>query len=175
MLSSPKFSLRSAAVAAVAAVALVATIASGEEDTAEKVDGETGTQQTADFAVGDTVKLGDWQVKVHGVQDPYISQNEFITPDAGNRYVVVDTEVTNKSDSSQVVSSVMCFELRDETNRSYDVTITDNVDTSLDGDVSADTSRRGSLSYEVPETSKELQLQFKCDLFGSGSALINLS
>lgn len=174
-MSSHRFTLRSAAVAAVATVALVATIASGEDETAEKVDGQPVSQQSTEFAVGDTVKLGDWQVKVYGVQDPYVSQNEFLTPADGNRYVVVDTEVTNKSDESQIVSSVMCFELRDETNRSYDITITDDTNKSVDGDVAAGASRRGNLSYEVPETSKKLQLQFKCDLFGSGSALINLS
>lgn len=171
----PVISFRSIAVTAVAVVALGATIASGEEDKPEKVDGANATQQAADFKIGETVKLGDWQVKVYGVQDPYVSDNQFMTPSPGNRHVVVDTEVTNKSDSSQTVSSMMCFELLDEKNKSYDIAITDAADKTLDGDVAAGASRRGSLAYEVPETSNKLQLKFSCDLFGSGSALIALS
>lgn len=169
------FSLRKVAVAAIACLALGATIASGEEDKAEKVGDDGTSSQQSDFKIGDTVKLGDWQVKVYGVQDPFVSDNEFLTPAPGNRQVVVDTEVTNKSDKSQIVSSVMCFELRDETNRSYDIAVTTDIGKSLDGEVAAGAARRGNLAYEVPETAKNLQLQFKCDLLGSGSALINLS
>ncbi|NLG47034.1 DUF4352 domain-containing protein [Gordonia sp. (in: high G+C Gram-positive bacteria)] len=168
------FSFRKAAIAAVAVLALGATIASGEEDKAEKVGADGSSQEQSEFNVGDTVKLGDWQVKVYGVEDPYVSSNEFMAPSPGNRHVVVDAEVTNGSDKPQVVSSVMCFELRDDTNRSYDIAITDG-GKSLDGEIAAGAARRGNLAYEVPEAAKNLQLQFKCDLLGSGSAMINLS
>ncbi|MFM9378154.1 DUF4352 domain-containing protein [Gordonia sp. VNK21] len=166
--------LRTAAVAAAAALALGATIASGEENEAKKVDGGPASAQTADFAVGDTVELGDWQVKVNQVTDPYLPGNEFISPSPGERYVRVDAQVTNRSDSPQTVSSVMCFSLRDNDNRSHDITITDGGST-IDGEVPAGGTLRGDLDFEIPEQATDLQLQFKCDLFGSGSALIDLS
>lgn len=167
-------SFRTAAIAAAAVLALGATIASGEENTATKVDGADAAQQAADFNVGDTVELGDWQVKVNGVTDPYVSGNEFITPAAGNRYVRVDAQVTNTGDKPETVSSMMCFDLRDDSNRSHDITFTDNSST-LDGEVPAGGTLRGDLDFEIPDSATDLQLQFKCDLFGSGSALINLS
>ncbi|MFT4086072.1 MAG: hypothetical protein QM658_02785 [Gordonia sp. (in: high G+C Gram-positive bacteria)] len=85
-------SARTSAIAAVAFLALGATLASGEEDKATKVDGSDAKQQQTEFKVGDTVKLGDWQVKVNQVTDPFTPSNDFITPAAGKRFVRVDTE-----------------------------------------------------------------------------------
>lgn len=166
---------RNAAIAFVACLALGATIASGSEDKATKVDGAGNTVEAADFKVGEEVTLGDWKVKVNQVTDPYTPTNDFMTPTAGNRYVMVDTQVTNNSDKPQTVSSMMCFELRDDSNRTHTITITGDQTSSLDGEVAAGGTLRGDLAYEVPDTAKNLQLQFKCDLFGSGSAVINLS
>ncbi|MEZ5213102.1 DUF4352 domain-containing protein [Gordonia sp. (in: high G+C Gram-positive bacteria)] len=167
--------LRNTAVAVMACLALGATIASGSEDKATKVDGNGSTQQGDTFKVGDTVKLGDWKVKVNKVTDPYVPSNEFVTPSPGNRYVLVDTEVTNDSKKSQTVSSMMCFDLRDDSNRKHDITITGDETSSLDGEVAPGGTLRGDLAFEVPDSAKNLQLQFKCDLFGSGSAVIDLS
>ncbi|MFT4086071.1 MAG: DUF4352 domain-containing protein [Gordonia sp. (in: high G+C Gram-positive bacteria)] len=73
------------------------------------------------------------------------------------------------------MSSIACFDLRDDSNRSYDITITGDNDSQLDGELPAGGTQRGNLDFEVPETAKNLQLQFKCNLLGTGSALINLS
>ncbi len=166
---------RNAAIAAVACIALGSTIASGSEDQAAKVDDSGATQQASDFTVGDTVKLGDWKVKVNQVTDPYTPDNDFVTPAAGNRYVMVDAQVTNDSGKPQTVSSMMCFELRDDSSRKHSVTVTGDQASSLDGEVAAGDTLRGDLAFEVPDSAKNLQLQFKCNLFGSGSAVINLS
>ncbi|WP_424805108.1 DUF4352 domain-containing protein [Rhodococcus sp. 27YEA15] len=155
---------------------LFATIASGESDTAEKVDDNgSSSAPAAAFGVGDVVELGDWRVQVHGVVDPYVSTNDFITPAAGNRYVVVDTEVTNNGSKPSTVSSIMCFELQDSTNKSYNMTITGSSTAGVDGELAPGAARRGELAYEVPEAATGLRLQFKCNLFSSGSATINLS
>ena len=88
---------------------------------------------------------------------------------------LVDTEVTNNSDKPSTVSSMMCFELQDSANKSYNITFTDSSTSSVDGELAPGAAKRGELAYEVPEAATGLRLQFKCDLFSSGSATINLS
>lgn len=169
-------SLRTPLALLAVGAALLATIASGETDEAKKVEGGgSAPAPAAAFGIGDVVELGDWQVQVHGVVDPYVSTNQFITADPGNRYVVVDTEVTNNSDKPEIVSSMMCFELQDAANKSYDITFTDSSTSSVDGALAAGAAKRGEIAYEVPETATGLRLQFKCNIFSSGSATINLS
>ncbi|MCJ0904564.1 DUF4352 domain-containing protein [Rhodococcus sp. ARC_M6] len=169
-------SLRTPLVILAVGAALFATIASGESNEAKKAEGGGSSSAPAStFGVGDVVDLGDWRVQVHGVVDPYVSTNQFMAPDPGNRYVVIDTEVTNNNDKPETVSSVMCFELQDSTNKSYNMTITDSSTSTVDGELAPGAAKRGELSYEVPEAATGLRLQFKCDLLSSGSATINLS
>lgn len=166
------------AVVAVAG-ALVFATASTDENEATRVDGAgaaaEGGAQPEVFAVGDVVQLGDWQVRVHGVTDPVQSTNPILTPAPGTRWVAVDVEVTNTGASPQTVSSLLCFEVADGQNRSYNLTLTaDPGAASPDGEVAAGASRRGTLTYEVPADAAGLRLGFKCDLFSTGSATIAL-
>lgn len=174
--------------AAIAGV-LFTSIASTDEEPAAKVEEPTGadSDSSADtastetseveataFLVGDLVSLGDWQLKVHEVIDPFESTNEFFEPDEGNRWVAVDVEVTNTSSEPTSVSSLMCFELMDGDNRAYDVTITGESTSSMDGDVAPGGSRRGTVEFEVPNGADELALNFNCELFSSTTATIEL-
>jgi hypothetical protein len=144
-------SLRTPLALLAVGAALFATIASGETDEAKKVDDNgSSAAPAAAFGIGDVVELGDWRVQVHGVVDPYVSTNQFITADPGNRYVVVDTEVTNNSDKPSTVSSMMCFELQDSANKSYNITFTDSSTSSVDGDLAPGAAKRGELALEVP-------------------------
>jgi hypothetical protein len=168
-------------------VALFATVASSEENQATRVDDvtgsgsgepsddtDTGTGEPEAFAVGDLVQLGDWHIRVHGVTDPLTSGNQFLNPAAGNRWVGVDAEVTNNGTNAQVVSSILCFELLDSANVEYTMALAPDAQQPPDGEVAPGTSRRGTLVYEVPEGATGLRLSFKCDLFSTGSAVINL-
>ncbi len=170
-------SLKTALTAIAVGAALTATIASGETDTATKVDGSNTSAPAAGqtFKVGDTVKLGDWQAKVYTVTDPYLPANEFGKPKPGNRVVAVDAEVTNLSSKPQTVSSIACFQLQDGQNKSYNLTITGDSTAGLDGEIGAGAAKRGTLAYELPQSANGLKLQFKCNLLGSGSATIALS
>lgn len=164
--------------------ALVLATASTEDDEPARVDETGGTAEGADagagagpevFAVGDLVELGDWRVRVHGVTDPLQSTNPVITPAPGNRWVAADVEVTNTGSEPQVVSSLVCFEVVDDRNRSYTLALTaDAASSPPDGEVAAGAARRGMLTYEVPADAAGLRLNFACDLFSTGSATIAL-
>jgi hypothetical protein len=164
-------------------LAALATIGESNSNTATKTESGTGASGAvttspdvpSTFHVGDTIKLGDWEVIVHGVTDPLESTNQYLKPKAGNRWVGVDTEVKNNSGKPAMVSSLVCFELQDDKNQSYSITITGANAASLDGEADPGGARRGTLSYEVPQDATGLKLRFKCDLFSSGSATISLS
>jgi len=166
------------------AVGLLILAGSGSEDKATKVDtgdtsasgGSASSSAPAQaFKIGDVVKLGDAQVIVHGVKDPFVSTNQFSKPAAGSRYVTVDTEVKNLSKKPASYSSIAQFKLQDSTNQSFNVTIVGDNLPSLDGEAPVGGGRRGTLAFEVPTASKGLKLAFKGDIFGTGTAYINLS
>ena len=161
--------------------ALVATLASGESNSAEKVN-DTGTSAKSNqkaasktFKVKEKVKLGDYVFVVHKVQDPLKPTNDMMKPAAGKRWVSVDAEVTNNADTPQTVSSIMCFDLRDSQNKKYSVTITGQSESQLDGEVAAGDSLRGDLEFEIPKAAKGLKLNFKCDFLSTGTATVALS
>lgn len=168
------------------ALALVAIlVASGESNTATKVESndsnsvsdeaEGSASSSEVFRVGDLVALGEWQIRVHSVTDPLNSSNEFITPSTGNRWVAVDVEVTNKASESAIVSTLMCLELQDASNQNFSIALTAEDFPELDGEVAANSARRGTVVFEVPQSAAGLVLKFNCDLFSTGQALIKLN
>ena len=127
------------------------------------------------FAVGDRIKLGDWEFTVHEVTDPLKPTNEFLTPKSGNRWVAIDLEAKNNGSKNEVFSTLLALELKDSQNKVYDVTITgEDAQKQPDGDVAAGESRRGTVVYEVPEDAKGLKLVFKPSLFGGSKATVDL-
>lgn len=158
------------------AVAL-ALIASGETNEATLGDEKDGDSSgnTETFKVGDTVDLGSWSLKVHKVADPMKPTNEFLTPAQGNRWIGVDATVFNNGEAVEAVSSILCFELNDGQGRTYEMTISGENVQPPDGEVQPGGKKRGTLVYEIPNGVKKYSLHFKCDLFSSGSAIVNLT
>jgi hypothetical protein len=183
---------RSLLLAGAIAIGLLASVASGETNTATKVGGDSaksgaatkggdsssdsGTAAPQAFAVGDQVKLGDYVLVVNTVTDPFVSGNEFDTPDEGKRYVAVDVSVTNEGAKPETVSSMMCFDLLDTTGQKYTMALVAGAPAAPDGEVDPGQPLRGTLTYEIPQTvpSADLSLKFKCDLLSSGSATVKL-
>lgn len=188
------------ALVAACSVILVAgaTMASGEENKAEvespsaaaaakagdssaapsaaNAEGSDGQQSGEKVAkIGETVKLGDWKLMVSKFTDPVKPSNEYMKPKAGSRWVAVTATVTNNSDKAETVSSMMCFDLRDSEDQKYSVTITGENNSQLDGEVGPGQKLKGVAEFEVPDTAKGFKLNFKCDLFSSGSAVVKLS
>lgn len=126
------------------------------------------------FRVGDIVKLGDAQVIVHGVMDPYDSGTQFARPPAGSRYVMVDAEVKNLSSDTQVLSAFSQFEMKDSKDESYDPIVLPGSLPAVGGQAPPGAARRGLVAFQVPEGAAGMRLIFKNLLFGKGSATIFL-
>lgn len=159
-------------------VASVAVMASGDENKAKKSDGSSSNSGSKDevFAIGENVTIGDWEIKAYGLIDPVTSTNEFSDPAEGNRFVGVDLEVKNLSDKAVTVSSLICYELKDADNKTYDVglAVTDQA-AAPEGNLNAGEVKRGVVVFEVPQAATGFTFSFSCDLGSSGAAQIKLS
>ncbi|MBK7218296.1 MAG: DUF4352 domain-containing protein [Candidatus Promineofilum sp.] len=71
------------------------------------------------LAVGDVIEIGDLALTVHGVTFP--AGDEFNRPDEGQRFVVVDVAVENRTATAQNISSLLQMELKDATGQVYDL------------------------------------------------------
>lgn len=65
--------------------------------------------------------------------------------------------------------------MQDSKNRAYNVTMTGIEGPTLDGEAGPGKSRRGVVDFEVDSDSAKLVLNFKGDMFSSGTATIKLS
>jgi len=144
-----------------------ANAAAGSSTPAPAGGGGNSTSAAAPAAgggkVGQPVKAGPFTVTVHKVSYPY--SNSYDSPDSGKAYVLVDVEVANNSNTSQSVSSLLQFGVKDAAGTNYDETIVMGVDGEApDGDIAPGKSLHGPAAFEVPAGSKGLSFTFKSDL-----------
>ena len=178
MVSNPKLTV------AAGAAALIMLVSACERNEAVLVD-DGGTSQSAStdsdgtpalFAVGDRVALGDWEFVVHGVTDPFDNGPAFGEPDVGHRWLAVDVEIYNMGVEPRDPLPLLCFDVQDSLNRSYDQKIF--AETSVgrpDGEIAPGQSRRGTVVWELLDDADELRMNVKCDIFSQGSATFQLS
>lgn len=165
--------IRSALALSALALSALAVAASGETSKATSTSTSVG-KNTSTFKVGESVKLGDWAVTVNSVENPFTSSSSFDTPAEGKKYVAVDVSVQNNSTKPEIVSSLACFSLQDSTGQSYTQALVAGAPSAPNGEVAPGETVRGTIVYEVPESATGLKEKFKCDLFSTGTATINL-
>jgi Domain of unknown function (DUF4352) len=147
------------------AIGIAIAIGGGDDD------GDTETAQTTEdvHAVGETAHTADLDVTVLQAQDPFQPANELEGPQAGNRFVAVEAEMTNATDELITWSSAVGAELTDSENRPYTVALAGTDLPQLDGDVPAGGARRGWIVFEVPQDATGLQLRIKGSPTATGS------
>ena len=131
--------------------------------------GATGTteetQPASTHAIGETVTMGELEHTLHGVR--FSQGDEYSAPEAGTRWLVADIEVTNNSDASEAISSVMMWTLNDPDHRSVDMTYTGDERGSLDGELGPGRSMRGEIAYAVSADQTSWELIFAPEFSGS--------
>ena len=144
------------------------------EETPQKVDNTTDTTQakTETYKIGDAVKIGNLVFTVNSIRTS--EGNDFIKPDEGKIYYLVDVTVENTGDKSETVSSLMMFKLFDSQGYNYTITIGPETQGSVDGEISAGKKLRGELAFEIPKDATGLELQIDPTLFGSGQIIVKL-
>ena len=109
------------------------------------------------YNIGDTVVAGDYAFTVNSVRED--KGGDFLKPDEGNIYYIVDATVENKGDESINVSSLLMFTLIDEEGYTYDITFGPDTKGQLDGEIAPGRKLRGELAFEIPADAKGLELK----------------
>ncbi|MBE9126414.1 DUF4352 domain-containing protein [Coleofasciculus sp. LEGE 07092] len=115
--------------------------------------------------IGEVIAIEDQnlnlQLTVNGVREH--PGKGVIKPNQGNKWVVVDTLLSNKGQEPKTFS-VVSFEVVDDKNNAYEVALLAGAleDVELPtGEIAPGEERRGKVVFEVPETANELKLLFK--------------
>jgi len=129
--------------------------------------------------VGSTIVLkgekdGDvLEVTLVKVVDPAKSTNEYITPDAGKRYVAVQLRIVNKGSAVYSDDPQMETKAKDALGESFDIDFADTTaGVSMDSGLNlapGDTAL-GFLTFQVPTGQKITQVQYSSGLFGGSVA-----
>jgi hypothetical protein len=141
--------------------------ADSEGEVAEQAD----TPDVLNLSVGDTAKVGDAEVTVHGFR--FDEGNEFFSPDEGNVWLVVDVTVVNTGGNSYALSSVLQTAARDQEGREHGIAFGPDLQGSLDSQIPPGDKLRGEAAFEVPAGQAGLQFVFK-QAIGSAQARWNL-
>lgn len=147
--------------------------AEAAEAAEEAQDEDLADEVAVGYGVGDTVAMGDLEHTFHGAR--FYEGDDFMSPDEGTRWLLIDVEVENTGDESEAMSSMLMWDLVDADNRSLDQTITADERGSLDGELGAGRSMRGEIAYSVAEDQTEWELIFAPQVFGFGQAIYEFS
>lgn len=140
-------------------------------DGGEEAAGEPGAPDVLNLSVGDTAKVGDAEVTVHGFR--FDEGDAFFGPGEGNTWLVVDVTVVNTGGDSYALSSVLQTAARDQEGREYGVAFGPDLQGSLDGQIPPGDRLRGEVAFEVPAGQAGLQFVFK-QAIGPAQARWNL-
>lgn len=124
------------------------------------------------FKIGDTVKMDKLQITLNGIR--YSNGSEFLKPEEGKIFAIVDVTMENLDTKSQTVSSMLMFKMSDKDGYNYNSTISDDVKAQLDGEIGASRKMRGEVSFEIPKDATGLELLFKPNPFIAGQAIFKL-
>ncbi|GAB6927636.1 hypothetical protein JCM10914A_16190 [Paenibacillus sp. JCM 10914] len=108
-------------------------------------------------AVGDTIDYHGAVVTLNSVRDS--DGDDYLKPQDGHTFKVVDVTVKNNGDEPLVVSSALSFSLTDATDLNYTVAITDDV-SMLDGTIAPGEELTGEIPYQVLKDAEDLQLSY---------------
>jgi len=119
-----------------------------------------------DFAVGDTVRVGDIEITVLGYR--FSEGESFFTPDDGNVFFLIDVAIANKGTSVESISSMLMFDLRDADGFSmrYSFGAQSMGRSVVDGVVLSGKVIRGEIGYEIPRDTTGYELQINPQVFG---------
>jgi hypothetical protein len=111
-----------------------------------------------------TSDVGGWTLSIRGVHDPYVSQDRFLAPPAGQHDVAVDVEMRNISGKVQPLPVPFGFSITDAAGHSYPVSLLGSMRSPVGG-TGPGADLRGLVLFAVRDGSKGLALVFAPDPF----------
>lgn len=124
------------------------------------------------YKIGDSVNMGGKTLTVNGTK-PYTSDNPFMAPDSGNKYVAVD--ISLKNDSSEPFSyNALDFKLQDDKDYQYSHGAFDISPYLSYGALQPGQTTRGFIGYEIPVDNVPAKLIFTPGIFGLNQIIVEL-
>ena len=174
--------IAAAIVLVIIIIAVIASASHGSGSTPNTSTSSTTSTSTASQSptqasatahkVGDNVSIDGWGISVDNLktsQDDPLGQLK-----SGDVYLEVSISLKNNTGQNQTFSSLLFFSMTDSTGQKYDQSLTSGVP-SPDGAVANGNPLKGTLSYEVPATTKAFILTFTPSLGSTDTATWNLS
>lgn len=128
----------------------------------------TETQQAEEknniFQVGDVVETNDFRI-TYISSGEYKSDNEYLQPKDGYVYWEFEFKFENISDTDQTVSSIMDWECYADNSKVDQTYIGD--DNGLDATLSAGRETQGTIYFEVPADTQNIELEYDINYWQS--------
>jgi hypothetical protein len=134
---------------------------------------ETAKPTTQTYKIGDVVDLDGKTIVVNGVA-PYTSNNQFLTPKAGNKFVSVDVTLANSSKDA-FNYNVLNFRLQDDKDYTYSNAVSDQEPYLTTGAVQPGEKVRGFITYEIPNLNTPAKFIFTPGFLGTSQIIIDLT
>ena len=144
-----------------------------KEQTTKTQSPEPEKPSSKTYKIGDEVKLEGKVLTVHSVS-PYTSKNQFIVPENGNKFVVVDITMRNGSDEAFDFNFTE-FKLQDNKDYTYDDAFTDKEPSISLEVIQPGQKFRGFLDYEIPKSNTPTKLIFTPGFLSLSQIIIELN
>lgn len=141
----------------------------GEIDSGFVPAANTASSENA-FQVGDIVDKSGIIISYLGC-GPYNSGNQFIQPDAGNKYVYFEFEFENTSNSDEFVSALE-FDCFADGSSCKDLFLADD---NLSATISAGRKTTGKVYFEVPQNAEVIELEYVAGFWTSDRVIFAYS
>lgn len=127
-------------------------------------------EEKTEFGIGETAEQKNIQVTLLSVTESQGS--EFIMPDEGNVFLLLEFEIANNSDKDITISSIANFEAYcDDYSLNQDILGLQAPEAEgknqLDGSVAAGKKMNGIIAYQVPSDHKTFEINVSPDFWSS--------
>lgn len=143
-----------------------------DETTEEPVDksGNENEPEKTEFGVGETAELDDVQITLLNATES--SGNEYIIPDEGNIFLILEFEIANNSNSDITISSIANFEAYcDDYALNQDIMGLQVPEAEgknqLDGSVASGRKMNGIIAYQVPSDYSAFEISVSPDFWSA--------
>lgn len=118
------------------------------------------------FHIGDIVENGKLRISYLKAGE-YVSDNMFLQPEEGNRYVYIELEVENISDSDQMISyfSFDCYADGGVCDSCY------GMDDALSATISSGRKAKGTVAFEVPKDAQVIEIEYEDNIWTESKIL----
>ncbi len=118
------------------------------------------------YKVGDIIETNKLRISYLDAQD-YVSDNMFLEPKEGNKYIYIELEVENLSDSDQSISfySFECYADGKHCEAFY------GRDDALSATLSAGRKAKGTVAFEVPIDAENIEIEFEDNVWTSSKII----